>query len=328
MTNMPETSRRTQPDYRDLIDAETWRFIERTDHWYPPGTTHSGIAEQRRIYDAMCREFHAGYPQGVIAIDDKSLISTRHYQWTGTNGSTATAQIIYFHGGGFIVGGLQSHDDICAELCHATGFPVTAVDYRLCPEHPHPAAFDDAVAGVRKAWQACRLPVILCGDSAGGNLAAAVAHHLRPATIDVIGQMLIYPGLGGDMSSGSYLYHSHAPMLTSEEVRFYASVRTGNGTVVADATSSPLLDSDYAGLPPTVIVSAECDPLSDDGRLYRDRILAAGGQAVWFNESGLVHGYLRARTTVSRARQSFHRIIDGLGALGNDQWPYASPGSS
>lgn len=315
-----------QPDYDTLIDKETWAFIRRTENWYPPETTSFPVHQQRGIYDSMCREFHIGYPKGITAQTDDTGISTRHYCLTPVAGMAATiAQIVYFHGGGFVVGGLDSHDDVCAELCATTGFPLTAVDYRLCPEHPHPAAFHDALSGVEKAWRRQQLPILLCGDSAGANLAAAVAHQLRAENhsknpIRLAGQVLIYPGLGGNTSTGSYQTHANAPMLTTEDVEFYSKLRLQGSNGIVEATSAPLMDSCFADLPDTYIVSAQCDPLSDDGKMYRDAIVSAGGNAVWINESGLVHGYLRARNTVGRARRSFERITDTLSAMGNGEW--------
>jgi acetyl esterase len=137
--------------------------------------------------------------------------------------------------------------------------------------------------------------------------------------------VLIYPVLGGDRSRGSYLAHAEAPMLTLRDVAYYEMVRTGGHAVTDDPTLMPLTDTDFSGLPPTVVVSAECDPLSSDGEAYCERIRAAGGKAVWFNEAGLVHGYLRARHSVGRARESFNRIVSALDALAYGCWPYASP---
>ena len=171
-------------DYATLIDAETWAFIERTNSYYPPDTIDYTIAEQRQIYDRMCREFHVGYPQGVSAQTTSiarsgRTIPIRIYRTTAPAGP---ALVLYFHGGGFILGGLDSHDDICAELCGRTGFEVVSVDYRLAPEHLHPAAFDDALAAFEWAADAYPNPILLAGDSAGGNLAAAVSQ--RRAAID------------------------------------------------------------------------------------------------------------------------------------------------
>lgn len=311
-------------DYSIIIDAETWAFIKRTDSWYPPDTIDYTIAQQRDIYDRMCREFFAGYPDGVSAHDEPILagdraIPTRRYAMAG---SGAEVLVLYFHGGGFILGGLDSHDDVCAELCGRTGFDVVSVDYRLAPEHVHPAAFDDALAAFEWARTATDGPIVLAGDSAGGNLAAAVSHAARGSGRQPAGQVLVYPGLGGDPSRGSYVLHAEAPMLTMRDLHFYRDVRSGGPPREGDVTLTPLADADFSGLPPTVAVAAECDPLCDDGAAYCARLTAAGGKAQSVVEPGLVHGFLRARHTVTRARNAFTRIVDAVGALGRGAWPY------
>ncbi|WP_421914988.1 alpha/beta hydrolase [Mesorhizobium sp.] len=310
-------------DYKKLIDAETWAFIERTNSYYPPDTIDYTVAQQRAIYDRMCREFFAGYPEGVevetLAIATPTHdIPIRSYRTPASD--KAAAMVLYFHGGGFIVGGLESHDDVCAELCARTGYGVVSVDYRLAPEHLHPAAFDDVMSAFEWAASKSQLPILLCGDSAGGNLAAAVSHATRGHPRKPIGQVLIYPGLGGDRSKGSYVTHAEAPMLTVRDLEFYKHIRSGGRERSGDATLAPLVDTDFSDLPPTVLITAQCDPLSSDGETYRDRIIAAGGQASWFEEPGLVHGYLRARHTVGRARASFTRIVDAVAALGKGSW--------
>ncbi len=301
--------------YETLIDAETWAFIRETGRHYPPDTAAADIAAQRVIYDRMCRAFYAGHPKGVTATDTRVQdVPVRIYDH-----GVPQATIIYFHGGGFVVGGLDSHDDVCAELCARAGVRVISADYRLCPEHPHPAAFDDALAVTE--YVALNRPekLILAGDSAGGNLAAAVAHRCR-GRHPVAGQVLIYPGLGGDRTRGSYRDHENAPMLTLEDIVFYEHARFGGQCPADDPTAAPLVDTDFSGLPPTVVFTAECDPLADDGRDYRDAILAAGGKARWINESGLVHGYLRARHSVGRAGASFDRIVAATKMLAKGEW--------
>ncbi|MEJ6782203.1 alpha/beta hydrolase [Aminobacter sp. Piv2-1] len=309
-------------DYAKLIDAETWAFIERTNSYYPPDTIDYTVHQQRDIYDRMCGEFFAGYPEGVAAETTAIAapgrkIPIRIYRLAGT---TPEAVVLYFHGGGFILGGLDSHDDVCAELCGRTGYEVVSVDYRLAPEHRHPAAFDDAMAAFEWAIEAHAQPVVLAGDSAGGNLAAAVSHATRGHERRPVGQVLIYPGLGGDQSRGSYVRHAEAPMLTMRDLEFYKDIRTGGEDRTGDITLMPLADADFANLPPTVIITAECDPLSSDGEAYGERVVAAGGKAFWFEEPGLVHGYLRARHSVGRARASFTRVVDAVAALGRGEW--------
>ena len=305
-------------DYETIIDGETWAFIRRTGEFYPPDTTAMPIAEQRRIYNAMCREFFQGYPEGVSAEDrEADRVPTRVY-----SSGNPTVTVVYFHGGGFVVGGLESHDDICAEICARTGFRVVSADYRLAPEHTHPAQFQDAWAATCWAARTWSGPLVLAGDSAGGNLAAAVAHHARDRLDRIVGQVLIYPALGGDRDKGSYLAHAQAPMLSRDDILFYDGIRHDGTAPNRDPAFAPLADSDFTSLPPTVIVTAQCDPLSDDGRDYRDQIVSAGGKAVWTEEPGLVHGYLRARTTVGRARESFTRIVEAITALGGRAWPW------
>ena len=307
--------------YQTLIDQETWDFIEATNEWYPPDAIDYSIGQQREVYDRMCREFYNGLPEGIKTRDEfvqsEQSIPIRRYFIPG---SKPQAQIIYYHGGGFVVGGLESHDDVCAELCQRTGFDVVSVDYRLVPEHPHPAGFDDALdVWHHIAWKP-KMPILLAGDSAGGNLVAAISHEVRGQDVQPVGQLLIYPGLGGDITSGSYIEHAEAPMLTTADIKFYSEIRKGGHDVVGDTSYAPLWDKDFSNLPPTVVISAECDPLSDDGDVYCKLINKAGGKAHWVNEQGLVHGYLRARHTVSRARDSFTRIIDSAKMLGEGKW--------
>jgi acetyl esterase len=310
--------------YEALLDPAMWAYIDRINGWYPPEILDLPIDRQRAVYDAMCRAFHQGYPAGVEATDSviaggAHAIPIRCYR---LQGERAPATVVYYHGGGFVLGGLDSHDDICAELCAGTGFSVVSVDYRLAPEHLHPAAFDDARTAFDWAAATIGLPVVLCGESAGGNLAAAVAHATRGNAVQAIGQVLIYPDLGGGTSTASHVEHAEAPLLTARDVEFYRRIRSGNAYAPGDATLEPLCDSDFSGLPPTVVITAECDPLSSYGEAYRELILAAGGQAWWREEPRLVHSFLRARTTVPRAAEAFACIIGAVAALGRGAWPY------
>ncbi len=306
-------------DYAKLIDAETWAFIRETERWYPPDAADKSIAEQRSIYDAMCRAFFTGHPAGITTRDhDAGGVTVRLYRKAGAG---LGPLVLYMHGGGFVVGGLDSHDDVCAEICAATGYDVLSVDYRLSPEHRHPAAFDDAQTALNWARARHGRWVILAGDSAGGNLAAALAHANRDSGI--LGQVLIYPGLGGDRDQGATLTHAGAPMLTRDDVLYYEHMRSGGSVPQADPTYAPLQDTDFKNLPPTIAVAAECDPLADDAATYADRITRAGGQAIAITEPGLVHGYLRARHSVKRARASFARITKAIALLGEGQMPTA-----
>jgi acetyl esterase len=304
-------------NYADRLDAELWDYIDKVNSWYPPEIVAAPIAEQRAVYNRMCASFHRGRPEGVTASDGHvgapaHAIPVRRYSMANR---IAAAIVVYYHGGGFVLGDLDSHDDICAEICAGTGFEVVSADYRLAPEHPHPASFDDALAVFDWVAAMSPLPIVLCGESAGGNLAAAVAQATRHHPRHAVGQMLIYPGLGGDEAGRSYVEHAEAPLLSLADIDFYRRIRSAPGQSPDDPTFSPLRDCDFSGLPPTVIVTAECDPLSSDGEAYRDGIVAAGGQALWREEPRLVHSFLRARATVPRAAEAFERIIADVARL-------------
>ena len=317
-------TRNNTTDYSVLLDPETHAFVELTETWYPPDTMDFSIQRQREIYNAMCKAFHQGYPACVQTIDSvinspAHSVGIRRYV-NKESVSEPNMIVVYFPGGGFVVGGLESHDDVCAEICERTGYEVVSVDYRLSPEFDHPAAFQDALLAVQSISGSTSKSLILCGDSAGGNLAAAVTHASRGGAISLAGQLLIYPSLGSSTTVGSFVTHANAPMLSTRDVDYYLNIRKGATNTDNDPTFAPLCDPNFTHLPATVVFSAECDPLCDDGELYVNKVGAAGGRAHWVREAGLVHGYLRARSTVSRARDSFSRIINNIKMLGNREW--------
>lgn len=306
-------------DYQALLDDEIWAFLDKTAQFYPPDAVDLTVQEQRAVYDRMCVAFDFGRPDGLRVSDVPfGGVPCRIYE----NAEDSATTVFFCHGGGFVVGGLDSHDSVCADICTRTGFKVVAVDYRMSPEHPHPDDFNDAWAAFEAVAASTQGPIVLCGDSAGGNLVAAVAHHAR-GSIDgrITGQLLIYPGLGGDMTKGSYIDHPEAPGLTTKDMAFYSAIRAGGADKTGDATWAPLHDSDFSGLPATVVLTAQCDPLSSDGAAYRDAVTAQGGKAVWLEEKGLVHGHLRARRMSAKAALSFDRSIASLKALSLGQLP-------
>ena len=305
--------------YRTLIDDEVWAFIEEGERYYPPDAVTLTVAQQRAVYDKMCTAFDQGRPDGV-SVKDAPFGGVPCRIYSPANPPKGT--VFFCHGGGFVVGGLDSHDSICAEFCDSADMRVIAVDYRMSPEHPFPDDFNDAWAAFVAVAAAFDGPIVLCGDSAGGNLVAAVAHHAR-GRVDgrITGQLLIYPGLGGDWSKGSYQEHAEAPGLTTRDMEFYMNIRSNGQDHSGNPNYAPLHDTDFSGLPATVVITAQCDPLSSDGEDYRDAITDAGGKAIWIEEAGLVHAYLRARTMSQKAGDSFARTIAALKSLVNGQLP-------
>ncbi|MCA2010336.1 alpha/beta hydrolase [Cereibacter sphaeroides] len=297
---MSDETIETITDY-GWLPSEIRDFIARTEAAYPPDAVNFSVAEQREFYNKLCADFDGPHPDGLTAEDETIAgVPCRRYTPTAPKGGVTG---IYFHGGGFVVGGLESHDAIVAELAEQAQLTMIAVDYRLVPEHRHPAAYDDCLAVV----DAVPGPKVLAGDSAGGTLAASVSAH-RPG---LAGQVLIYPGLGGhDMPS--FTRHAKAPMLSAEEVLYYETVRYTDGVPVGDVTARPLDAEDYDALPPTAIFTAEADPLASGGVEYAARLAEAGIEVSLTEEPGLVHGYLRARHMSPGAKDSFDRIAQAL----------------
>jgi len=298
-----------KPDYQSLIAAEIWAFIDQTNAFFPPESSNCDIATQRANYDRMCAKFRQPLPSGVTSQDMLRPVPLRIYETDDPCGT-----LIYFHGGGFVVGGLESHDDVCAEFCGRANLRVVSVDYRLSPEHRHPAAFDDAIAAVQQV-AANYGSVILAGDSAGGCLAASVAHTLRGSSVRIKGVVLIYPELGAERTTASMILHAHAPMLTTADIEFYRKTR---GASSNDPTAAPLRDAIFSDLPPTWICGAECDPLCDDGLLYIRKLSASGGSGHFHSEPGLVHGWLRARHISPQAGRAFTRVINAITDISTD----------
>ena len=295
----------TRPDDYSWLPPEIRDFIRQTEEAYPPDAVNFTVSEQRAFYDKLCAAFDPPHPPGLTTEDQVIAgVPCRRYHPTAPKpGVTA----IYYHGGGFMVGGLHSHDAICAELAEGAQVEMIAVDYRMVPEHLHPAAYDDACA----VSDAVTGPKVLIGDSAGANLAACVS----ATRSDIGGQVLIYPGLGGEMTLPSYARHAKAPMLTTADVEYYGAMRFGGARPAQDVTAAPLDATEYDAVPPTAIFTAEADPLASDGVEYAARLAEAGVPVTLAEEPGMVHGYLRARHMSPGARDSFARITRALAAL-------------
>ncbi len=304
-------------------DPEVVDFITRTLAFYPADAFNYTVAQNRAVYDGYCAAFRRERPPGLRVTDfviaarapDRDIPARRYSPVN--EGPHDDVSVLYLHGGGMVVGGLHSHDDVCAEIAIRTGLEVTAADYRLAPENSHPAFTDDAEAAFLHLARSGKR-VIVAGDSAGGNLTAAVCLRRKSkGAPKPIGQILIYPGLGGDPRKGSYIENAEAPLLSTEEALSYFRIISGgrDRSEVDDPDIMPIKAKDFSGLPPAFVVSADIDPLRDDARDYAEAIRKAGGVAVYRNEPQLVHGYLRARAMSRRAAESFSAICEAATRL-------------
>ncbi len=286
-------------------------FHQRCEAFYPADAVDAPIEQQRKWYDALCAQFDAPSPEGLTREDAlvNGCIPIRRYRPVTISTDT---RIYYIHGGGFVVGSLDSHDAICAELADFARAELVSVDYRLAPEHVWPAAFEDCYAVLQRLLADGR-PVVVAGDSAGGNLTAGIVLKARAEGLHgVVGQALIYPGLGGDLVSGSYVEMSDAPGLTTADTKYYREILQAP---TSNPFAAPLVEKDLSGLPPTYITGAFFDPLRDDARTYAARLASAGVNVTFREEPQMIHAWLRARHMSEGAREGFRRLAEGIAVL-------------
>lgn len=243
-------------------------------------------------------------------------IGLRLYDARGERGPGPV--LMFIHGGGWVLGDLETHEPFCIELALELDVPVVALDYRRAPEHPFPAAAEDSIAAAR--WIAGSPPEIgraatslfLAGDSAGGNLAAVVAAALRdqPSKVPVAGQWLIYPAADPKVRYPSYDQFCAGHLLTKESMDWFEESYAGPSE---DWRYSPLL-AGVAGLPRTFVVTAGLDPIRDQGRAYAARCAEAGVETVYLEVEGTVHGFLNLRKAIPSAQKDFTRCLSYLKA--------------
>lgn len=246
-------------------------------------------------------------------------LRARHYRPI-EDGHAPVPLLVYLHGGGFVTCGLDTHDVPCRQLCHYGGMHVLSIEYRLAPEHPFPAAVDDACAALR--WAQNRAEdlgadpdrVAVGGDSAGGTLATVVSRLTTGSGDPPAAQLLIYPATHYQGRYPSKELFGEGFYLTSADITWYHEQYVGDGNP-ADPRVSPLLADDLSGLPPALIVTAGFDPLRDEGEAYGAALRAAGTPTVIRRFPSLVHGFLHLTGMSQDARDAVVEIGGMLRAL-------------
>jgi acetyl esterase len=229
-----------------------------------------------------------------------------------------TPGLVYYHGGGFVVGDLDTHDNVCRFLATQAGVRVIAVDYRLAPESRFPAAIDDAVAALRDVvGRAGELEIdpqriAVGGDSAGGNLAAGVAQAMAHEDGVPAFQLLFYPWLDLSHKRRSYSLFREGFYLTESDLDWYREHYVGGDEDAADPRCSPLLAQELAGVAPAYIATAGFDPLRDEGEEYAQRLIAAGVPVALHRQAKLIHGFAN---TISLGHVGREAVIQAAGAL-------------
>jgi acetyl esterase len=228
--------------------------------------------------------------------------------------------LVFFHGGGFVIGNIDSHDVVCRQLAHEGELIVISVDYRLAPEHKFPAAPDDAIAATK--WVAANAKqfgvdagrIIVGGDSAGGNLAAVTAIALRDSGPKLAGQLLIYPATDFAMNHPSHSEPETSLLLTHSVIKWFIDHYMGDGDR-DDWRASPAR-ADLAGLPPAYVLVAGADPLRDEGNEYAERLKHAGVPVTYRYFPGQFHGFFTMGKLLGQANIAAGEISAWLKALG------------
>lgn len=219
--------------------------------------------------------------------------------------------VLYFHGGGWVIGSLETHDESCRQLAGYSGAAVLSVGYRLAPEHPFPAPLDDAWAALTLAARADNpfgtdpKRIVVAGDSAGGNIAAALAILSRDRKgPQILHQLLLYPVTDADFATGSYQsFGTGEYFLSADSMRFFWRHYMNGKDPATEPLAAVLRQKDLSALPPATVITGEYDPLRDEGEAYGHRLEAAGVPTTLLRAPGMIHGFLGMTAMVPDAIQ-------------------------
>ena len=278
------------------------------------------VADARRAMEVLSSMRGELPPIGAVA--DRRIpgpageIPVRVYTPTG---SAPFPLLVFFHGGGWVLGGIETHDGICRELASGAGCVVMSVDYRLAPEHKFPAAADDCYAATQ--WAAAHAAdlgadakrVAIGGDSAGGNLTAVVAQMARDKDgPPLVFQLLIYPVTVAAFDTPSYRDNAEGYLLTAGDMRWFWDHYLKNAVDGENPYASPLRAKSLKGLPPALVVTAEFDPLRDEGEQYARRLEEAGVPTRLSRYDGMIHGFFGMSQMIDKAKAAVKEASSNL----------------
>ncbi|MGO9932713.1 MAG: alpha/beta hydrolase [Steroidobacteraceae bacterium] len=293
------------PQARALLDLIEQRGVPPT-HTLSPGDAREFYRERRFATQPPAPA--VGKVQDLAAAGPNGPIPLRLYRPLGSSDSGVMPVLVYYHGGGFVIGDLDTHDTLCRELANRADCAVVAVDYRLGPEQRFPAAVNDCIAATR--WvrdraaelklDASRLAV--GGDSAGGNLAAVVSIDARDkGDLPIKFQLLIYPATDMRRTAPSHAENGQGYLLTQETMDYFTGHYIADPAQLSDWRASPLLHPDLSKLPPALLLTAGFDPLRDEGAAYAKRLTEAGNQAGYVHFPRQIHGFLTMGRVIDEA---------------------------
>ena len=292
------------------FDPQVTVYLDRLRALALPPPWDTPVADARRAYEDSAVGLFGPVAE-LVAVEDVDAdgVPARVYRPV----AEALPGLVYFHGGGWVVGNLGSHDPLCRTLAARSGCALIAVDYRLAPEHPYPAAVEDAWTAT--LWAAQRFsPLAVGGDSAGGQLAASVALRARDADLALALQALIYPVTDQAFDRRSYRDQTEGRALNAEQMTWFSDQYLTDEAQAAEPDCSPLRAADLAGLPPALVLTAEYDPLCDEGEAYARRLSEAGVAVTQRRYDGLIHGFIRMPGMLERATDAIDEVATAVRA--------------
>jgi acetyl esterase len=287
------------------LDPQIATLLERVNEAPPlsSGTPEEG-REAFRTLNLLAARFAGEVAVGSVENVSDGPVPMRVYRPSGDSIGT----LMFIHGGGFVIGDLDSYDYQCRVLCSRVGVTVVSIDYRLAPEHPFPAAVDDAAAAFDWVRENEPGPYVVGGDSAGGNLAAGVARGADA-------QLLLYPVTDMATERPSVAENAEGKFLTRDDMEWFnAHYLGGDDDLRSDPRASPAL-GDLSGLPTALIYTAQYDPLRDDGDAYAEALSAAGVKVIHRSFEGLIHGFFALGPLSQAAAAAVDRVCDDLREL-------------
>ena len=302
------------------IDPQVRVFLDQLKALRAPPLYTMTPEEARPVVVADSR--FLGVPESLAEVEDRKIrgsageIPIRIYTPCGTG---IMPVLVYYHGGGWVVCDIATHDTLCRSIANEAGCIVVSVDYRLAPEHKYPAAVEDAYAAA--AWVFGRAETLggdsgriaLGGDSAGGNLAAVVAMKARDKAAFRPGlQVLIYPVTDFNFQTSSYLENADGFMLTREDMKWFWGHYLEREEQGAEPYASPMRAEDLSDLPAALVITAKYDPLCDEGEAYAARLREAGVPVVLSRYEGMIHGFVRHTAQFDQARAAIGEIAAAL----------------
>ncbi|HLU77580.1 MAG TPA: alpha/beta hydrolase [Burkholderiales bacterium] len=309
---------------KQKLDPQVAALLERMARTGTPPYRQLGVDAARELY-RMTR-FTVGVPhkepaqtEDLAAEGPAGAIPLRLYRPAKAGADEVLPCVVYFHGGGWVLGDLSTHDEVCRGLTNLAHCAVVAVDYRLAPEHKFPAAVEDAIAATQWIVEAAgRLRidasrVAVAGDSAGGTLATVTAIAARDAGgPPLVMQALIYPST--DMTEGTESHELYAEGygLTRENILWFREHYLSCEADACDWRASPLLTRDLSGLPPAYILTAGFDPLRDEAWQYAQRLQEAGVRVTYECFEGMIHGFIIMGGAIAAARHAIYRVAQAL----------------